>query len=174
MLLRSRAVDQFCNRLVFQVSEMPRPSIGSIVEIPVDGAFAYAQITHRHPKWGFLLRIFDSRLSRRPHSFVETAEATVQFSTFYPVATGERLGLVRVVGKVPVSAKNAEWPVFKAGMRNSATGKIENWWLWDGEREWNVGTLTAAQRKLPYREIVTGDLLHNRIRAGWTDEHESF
>jgi hypothetical protein len=51
-----------------------------------------------------------------------------------------------------------------------STGKVKVWWLWDGEREWQVGELTEEQRGLSFREVWNDTLLIERIESGWTPE----
>ena len=57
-------------------------------------------------------------------------------------------------------------------MVDPQTGKVAIWWLWDGEKEWRVGSLDAKQRKLPIRSVWNDTMLIERIDAGWTAESD--
>jgi hypothetical protein len=70
-------------------------------------------------------------------------------------------------------AKLESFPIFRDGVADPRTGKIVNWWLWDGEREWLVGGLTDEQKKYPIREIVNDTLLMERIESGSTSDDEA-
>ena len=44
------------------------------------------------------------------------------------------------------------------------------WWLWDGEKEWKVGTLSPEMRAFPILGIVNDTALIEMIEAGWKPE----
>ena len=49
-----------------------------------------------------------------------------------------------------------------------ANGHVRVWYLWDGEREWRVDSLTKEQRRLPVHPGIWNDtLLVKRIVEGW-------
>ncbi|WP_176536262.1 hypothetical protein [Rhizobium sp. L9] len=47
------------------------------------------------------------------------------------------------------------------------------WWLWDGEKEWRIGQLSAEQHQLSIRGVWNDTLLVERIEFGWTPEIDS-
>jgi hypothetical protein len=148
-----------------------RPRIGSIIEIRAADGLHYAQVTHNHrdpPVWGWLIRVFAGSHSRRPESFDDIAAGPVQFSAFYQVGSAADAEVINIVGDAPVSSENSRFPVFRDGIENPETGEVSIWYLWDGAHEWRVGSLADEMLEYPFREIVTGDLLHRRIEANWT------
>ncbi|WP_233212723.1 hypothetical protein [Collimonas sp. PA-H2] len=58
---------------------------------------------------------------------------------------------------IPEHSRNT--PVFRAGVVDPATNKVETWWFWDGDKEWKVGAITEEQRKLPIRGSWNDTLL---------------
>ena len=91
-----------------------RTPVGAIIEIPLDSGLAYAQVTHFHKKWGYLLRVFARHFIARPEDFEALVRSEVQFSTFYAAPAAVRLGLVSIAGRANVATQNADLPVFKA------------------------------------------------------------
>ena len=147
-----------------------RPKIGDLVEIRIDKLFAYAQYTHKHKIYGALLRIFDEMYGERPQSFQNLISGKVRFSTFFPLQAALSEGIFEVVGNIPIRKDLREFPVFRSGVTNPETKKVDIWWLWDGEKEWKVGKLDEKQRKFPIRGVWNDTLLIQRIKSGWTPE----
>jgi hypothetical protein len=77
-------------------------------------------------------------------------------------------GLLEVVAHEPVPEEARAFPLFRAPGNRDRTGRVRDWWLWDGEREWRVGELTPEQEELPIREIWTYPALVACIEDGWT------
>jgi hypothetical protein len=63
--------------------------------------------------------------------------------------------------------------VFRAGVVDPAVGKVVDWWLWDGEKEWRVGSISDEQRKLPIRGCWNDTMLIKRIEEGWLPENDA-
>ncbi|HOY60773.1 MAG TPA: hypothetical protein PK640_21840 [Verrucomicrobiota bacterium] len=146
--------------------------IGDIIEIETGQGLAYAQYTHRIPPYGALIRVFAGTHARRP-DVVELAKAPVVFSTFFPLNSALRQRVVRVVGRTDVARTNQVSPVFRDGNPHPVTRKVEEWWLWDGVREWKVGDLSPEQRRLPILGVWDIDMLVARIEDGWRPELDS-
>jgi hypothetical protein len=100
----------------------------------------------------------------------DVALGDVQFLTFFPLQAAVNKDIVAVVGNCPIPTEAAEFPIFRAGVADPKTGKVNVWWLWDGEREWRVGTLTPEQRRLSFRAVWNDTMLIDRIVAGWRPE----
>ena len=148
-----------------------RPKIGDVIEIRTSKGLAYALYTHRHPMMGPLLRVLEGEYAERPPDLSEVVSKGVRFSTFFPLGAAVRRDLVSIAGNVPVPEELKEFPTFRAaGLENPKTGKVDVWWLWDGEREWKVGKLTREQRKLPIQSIVNDTMLIHWIGSGWRPE----
>lgn len=144
---------------------------GDIVEIPTPEGVAYAQVTHVHPEYGPLLRVFPGTFEHRPPDFAAELEgAEPQFSVFFPLQAAVNRHIVSLVANLPVPGGLQAFPTFRAGVVNPASGRVETWWLWDGETEWRVNSLTPEQRRFPVRGIGNDTLLVERILSGWTAE----
>ena len=142
-----------------------RPRIGDIVEIPVDSQFAYCQYTHKHSRYGALIRVFDGVHDKRPGDMLALVAGTVAFSTFFPLGSACNRAIVRVVDNAPIATANAEFPTFKTRSvgANNAFGP---WYLWDGEHEWSKDDLNESELALPNRGVVNDTMLVSWIREG--------
>lgn len=145
-----------------------RIRIGDIIEIPTKEGLAYAQYTHQHRQFGGLIRVFNRILQHRPHDLTELANSPVRFSTFLPVRAATKRGIFKVVGHSVIASANQPFPTFRDGVVDRDTRKVGVWWLWDGQREWKVGTLTPDQKELPIREVLNDTMLISLIETGWT------
>lgn len=149
---------------------MAKLKIGDIVEINTTKGLAYAQYTHRHKQYGALLRVFGSLFEARPSNFTDLISSNPAFMCFFPLAAAVDQGIVSIVCNLSLPSNAQEFPIFRAGVIDPATRKVGVWWLWDGEREWRIGELTAEQRSLSIRGVWNDTLLIERIEAGWTPE----
>jgi hypothetical protein len=147
-----------------------RPQIGDVIEIPTSKGLAYAQYTHQHPTHGGLIRVFDILFESRPNGFSELVNGAVRFSTFFPVAAAIKRGIFKVVGHENVIPQNQAFPIFRNGVGDPQTKKVAVWWFWDGQKDWKVGEITPAQRKMPIVGVWNDTLLVERIERGWTPE----
>lgn len=146
---------------------------GDVLELPVPGGFAYLQYTHKDRLFGTLVRVLPGIFPERPGSFDRLVASPERFATFFPSSAALARGLVTVVGRAGIPEIAQQFPRFKvAGDRDPVTGRVLNWWLWDGEREWPVQELTPEERRLPLRATVNDTLLIQRIISGWSPEDE--
>ena len=148
-----------------------RATIGDIIEIPGPYGLAYAQYTHEHtspPKLGSLLRMLPGTYESRPANLLDLVYGCERFYAFYPLSYMLKEGAVRIVAHAPVPEHAREFPLFRAaGNIDEGTGRVVDWWLWDGQREWRIGELTPELLRLPIRSIVSHELLVERIASGW-------
>lgn len=150
---------------------MKRVKIGDIVEIPTKKGLSYAQFTHKHVQYGALLRIFGEHHASRPIKFDAIVRSRPAFMIFFPLGAAVNRGILSVAANVAVPPHAQPFPTFRcAGLQDPVTGKVDAWWLWDGEKEWRVGELTKEQRSLSIRGVCNDTLLIERIDAGWTPE----
>lgn len=152
-----------------------RPQIGDIVEIKTPKGLAYAQYTHKHdepPKYGALIRVLPGLYKSRPSEFSELVQQTERFFVFFPLGAAVARGIVTIVAHEEVPKRCRPFPLFRDGVKNPATGRVETWWLWDGEREWKVGDLKPEQYNLPIRAVWNDTLLIQRIVEGWSPVDE--
>ena len=82
-------------------------------------------------------------------------------------------GIFKVVAHHDIAAQNRPFPIFRNGIADPKTKKVAVWWFWDGEKEWEVGKITAEQRKLPLLEGWNDAMLVLRIEEGWRPETDS-
>lgn len=151
---------------------MTRPKIGDLVEIKTAKGFSYALYTHKHGQYGVLLRIFTKQYGERPKDLSTVVKDSVQFSCFFPLGAAARQKIVECVANVGVPEYLRPFPTFRSGMVDSRVGKVIHWWLWDGEKEWQVGELSQEQRRLPIRGIWNDTLLIERIEEGYRAESD--
>jgi hypothetical protein len=149
-----------------------KAKIGDIIEIPISDGLVYAHYTHQHSPFGGLIRVFDPVFNSPVTDLDKLVEEPVRFSTFLPVQAFVKRGIFKVIGNREPSAKNRIFPIFRDGIADPNTKRVATWWLWDGEKEWKVGTLTPEQRKYPLRAVWNDTMLVNRIEQGWTPEKD--
>jgi hypothetical protein len=144
-----------------------RVRIGDIVQILTSGGVAYAQLTHVHGEYGYLLRVFEGTYEKIPKDWSEVVTRPVQFSAFFPLQSAVNQSLLSVVGSCPVPESLAEFPVFRS-RSGGAGGSI---WLWDGISSKMLDrALTDEEYRLPVRGIISAPLLVERIAAGYRPE----
>ena len=149
-----------------------RPKIGDVIEIQTPKGFAYAQYTYKHdapPKYGALIRVLPGLYQERPDDFKKIVELESQFITFFPLGSACNRGIVQIVGNEDIPDSEKLFPTFRSGTPNRE-GKVETWWLWDGEKEWKVGKLAPGMEKYPIRGVWNDALLIQRIVEGWSHE----
>ena len=143
--------------------------IGAVVGIPVTKGNRFAVYSHEHKKMGSLIHVFSEIASGHPDNFDIITTSRVLFSCFVPLGAIIEQGILSIVTVLPnVPSALRPFPVFRTGVVDRNTGKVSNWWLWDGEKEWMVGKINSAQRKLPIRGIWNDTLLKERAESGWT------
>jgi len=98
---------------------------------------------------------------------------SARFSTFFPLQAAATKGVAIIVANEPVPIEAQSFPVFRAGVQDPVTGRVDVWRLLDGEREWRVGRLSEDQRRLPIRGIWNDTLLIERIVSDWTPETDT-
>lgn len=151
---------------------MRKLKIGDIIEIKTNIGLVYAQYTHEHVEYGSLIRVFDCRFEERPTCFKSVVTIPVQITTFILLRAALRQKIFEVVENEEVVGDLQKFPVFRSGLANPSTMKIEVLWLWDGEKTERIGDLTEEQKSFPMRGIWNDTLLIARIERGWKVEDE--
>jgi hypothetical protein len=147
--------------------------LGDVAEVPTSKGLAYVQYTHHHPDIGQLVRVLPGIRAGRPDltAFRALVEGPTLYHTFFMLDGELEMGGVVPVGSFSIPPHARDFPVFRAGLPDRTTRKIEHWVFWDGERQWGVGQLTTEQRRMPIRMVIpTADALAKRIADGWTPE----
>lgn len=144
---------------------------GDVVEVAIRDGFAYALYTHKHAVYGAMLRISATTFpDKREYGFGLLFDDEVQFSCFFPLAAAGKRSFVRIVGNIEVPPELGAFPMFRTGIPDPKTGRVGDWWLWDGEDEWKVGAITDEQRKYPIRGVWNDTMLIERIESRWTPQ----
>ncbi|MBL8578683.1 MAG: hypothetical protein JNK47_15775 [Mesorhizobium sp.] len=151
-----------------------RVRIGDIMQMLSSEGVSYAQITHKHPDFGFLIRVMPGAYDRMPENLSVVVDQEPQFSTFLAVQSAVNAQVFAIVGNVPVAARNERFPIFRVTIYGK-DGAVGPWWLWDGQQEVRLErALTDAERKYPIRSIISAPLLLKRIETGYRAEDHDF
>ncbi|PDT18607.1 hypothetical protein CO670_00480 [Rhizobium sp. J15] len=147
-----------------------RTKIGDVVQILTSKGVSYAQVTHKHVRYGHLLRVFDGFYADSLDNFSEVVASPVLFSTFFPVQKAVDEGLVANVGNSSVTDANSVFPIFRTSARDRG-GRRGPWWLWNGETEMMLSRgLSDQEKRYPVHGIISAPLLVERIEKGYRAE----
>lgn len=151
---------------------MPPPKIGDVVEIATPNGFGYVQYTHFDPAYLDLVRVLDGTFGERPDADVlaKLTAGPTAFHAFVLLQHAVKHGEATVVGSYPIPSHARKLPVFRDGLPNPRTRKVEDWVLWDGQRRWPVGAISDEQRKLPLLVVLPVSTLGPQIAEGWRPE----
>lgn len=145
-----------------------RARVGDVVELPTPSGLAYAQCTHTLREWGALLAVLWGRHATRPVELGTVVTTPIQFQTFFPLTQAINRKIFHVVANVPVPSDRQVLPTFRAAGFIDRTGRVHDWWLWNGEFTRQVRTLTDDQRRLPILGVINDTLLLEYLDQGWT------
>jgi hypothetical protein len=143
-----------------------KPNLGDIVQIRTSKGYAYAQLTHKHHMFGYLLRILPGFFAEPVTDFAPLVMEPELYHAFVFKDDLFQPPVAMIVGNAPVPERSRALPLFRNGIRNPATGRVDDWWLWDGRKEWRIGELREDQRTLSLLEILNSDILRKRIENG--------
>lgn len=146
--------------------------LGDVFAIRTSSGEAYLQYVKQIAPMGSLIRVIPGVFTDLPINFESLVAKESNFWIFFPVRNAFSRGIVRKVGSHAIPDHSKSIPVFRAGVVDPAVGKVADWWLWDGEREWHVGSITDEQRKLPIRGSWNDIMLIKRIEEGWLPEND--
>ena len=147
--------------------------IGDVIEIDTRQGLAYAHYSHKNKKWGDLLRVFNRRYSERPADFTSAMSSDPSFLVFFPLGGMINRGIVSIAGHVPLTVDAQVFPRFREGIPSADTGKVETWWIWDGERSHRVGNLTDEIRALSPLGVCNDTYLIAKILKDYTPETDT-
>lgn len=103
--------------------------LGNILQVLTSQGVAYAQVTHKHPEFDFLIRVFSGFYNKQPKVFSTLIEGKPQFSAFFVAQSAVNQGLLSVVENISVPERLKIFPTFRS--RNGGAGG--SLWLWDGK-----------------------------------------
>ena len=145
---------------------------GDVIEVPTARGLAYVQYTHKKPAWGVLIRVLPGFYVTRPSDFERVVAQKERFFVFFPLQQAVSRGIFKVVAHASVPKDAQSFPVLRGDGFTDREGRVHNWWIWDGQREWRVDSLTDEQRRLSPREVWNDTLLIQRIEEEWVPEQE--
>ena len=150
----------------------PPPKIGDVVEIATPSGFGYVQYTHFDPTYLDLVRVLEGTFGVRPDADIlaKLTAGPTAFHAFVILDHAVKLGEATVVGSYPIPSHARKFPVFRDGLPNPRTRKVDDWVLLDGKRRWPVGAITDEQRKLPLLHVLPVSTLGLHIAEGWRPE----
>lgn len=143
---------------------------GDVFSIEVEGGAGYFQFVLKHELMGELIRVFPGAHASPPGDFDALVSQLTNFWIFFPVAAALRRKIVKKEGNYPIPSHSQELPLFRTGTVNQQTKRVDDWWLWDGNESWRVGSISDGQRRLPIRGSWNDTLLKERIAKGWLPE----
>ncbi|WP_321867675.1 hypothetical protein [Paraburkholderia tropica] len=145
---------------------------GDVFGIRTSGGEAYFQYVKKVAPMGSLIRVLPGVFADAPADLESLVAIETNFWIFFPVGAAFFRGIVRKVGRYAIPDHSESVPVFRAGVVDPAVGKVVDWWFWDGETEWRVGSITDEQRRLPIRGSCNDTMLIKRIEERWLPEHD--
>ena len=148
---------------------MAKSKIGDLVEIRTALGISYAQYTHEDDQHGSLVHVFDRTYIEQPVDLSEIFDNLAGFSVFFTLDEALKTKSFSIVGNVLIPEEIRGFPLFRCG-GIGVSGKVKTWWLWDGENQVRIGTLTEAQKSLPVRQIWNIALMIERIECRWVWE----
>jgi hypothetical protein len=162
------------------LEEMPlvnrkRPQTGDVVEIETPEGLAYAQYTYNYkdpPVWGALIRLLPGLFESRPADFSELVREKERFFVFFPLGAACNRGIVTIVAheEIPEWARGV--PLMRAAGWRDESGRVLDWWLWDGKEDRHIDKVPKKYRDLSLRELWNDALLIERIASGWRPADE--
>ena len=146
---------------------------GDIVEIPFGKKFAYGQYIHDTDGYGEVLGVFNLKCDQngRPDTR-EILQSGDNFICLLPLKAIVRKKIFTILANSPILKQWEKFPVFRNGIINPETGKVDTWWLWDGVTEWEVGKLKKKYYSFPLHEVINDTMLIERLCSGWKPEDE--
>jgi hypothetical protein len=148
-----------------------RPKIGDVVRVATSTGVAFVQYTHRHPRFGELVRVIGPGDATDDPD--EIAGRSTQFATFFPLGAACRGGVASIVGPGSIPKAFQAFPWFRQALRLDPCAPTPcNWRIWNGVEEQVVATLNDEQRRYPIREIISDALVVKRALSGWTADQE--
>lgn len=149
-----------------------KAKFGDIIGIKTPKGFAYLQYTHKDPEYGDLLRVLPGVFDGEPDSLESLSNLKELYFVFFPLSFALSKELVSVVGYAAIPEWAVEKPFLRRAGGRAPTGKVLNWWLNDGRREWKVDKLSEEQKNWSLAAIWNDTLLIQRICEGWMPSKE--
>lgn len=148
--------------------------LGDIVEVPLTRGFAYVQYVYCDKKsHGDLVRVFPGKFNKRAKSLDDVVSQQDLYCCFFPVTKAVQLELVEVVGSADIPRRYRKLPASKVYFENIETGE-KTWFIFDGKgQRRKTERLSTEEKKYPMRQVLSIQVLVERIENDWLPEHEA-
>lgn len=148
-----------------------RPTPGDVYEVKTPKGLGYFQYVCTNREMGELIRVLPGTHHQQSHDFFNVASQEELCFVYFPLAAAVRRNLVRHAGHAALPPHAREHPEMRAPGFIDSSGRVHNWFFWDGERwKGRVDKLTPAQARLSIAEVWNDTLLAERIAANWRPE----
>lgn len=131
--------------------------IGNILAFSEPRAPAILYHTHENPLMGSLVRVFCSE-TFDTEAIDQALARSPDFQCFFPVSASLGGRRLRVLETRRPQGRWARFPMFKAEGLGG-----DNWWLWDGDREWPYEGNREVIADYPERESVNETMMLSLI-----------
>jgi hypothetical protein len=148
------------------------PRLGNIFELKTPKGFAYFQNTYKDDKFGHLIRILPGLYDTRPTSFSGLNQSKELYFIFFPLGAAVSRELVKYVADEPIPAWAQKPPIMRRAGGRSREGKVQNWFIPDGNGEKLVVKLNDEQKHFSLAQIWNDTMLIERICSGWLPEND--
>ncbi|MGS0648647.1 hypothetical protein ACU81Q_13575 [Komagataeibacter melomenusus] len=145
--------------------------VGDVFYINTTKGRGYFQYVKHYPRFSYLIRVFEGIYPDEDQNIAGIVHSPVAFLIFFPLGAADRRKLVHKCGHVPLDEEGQKIPVFRNGVPDPQTNRVEVWCFSDEEKEWFVENITDEQRKLPLKIIANAASLIYKIDNGWRPEN---
>lgn len=140
---------------------------GDIVEIKTDAGYAYVQLTHLHPSYPPVIRLFDGLHDApvaEPGTLAQFRTTAVQ--AMIPLeGVLKRLALDhRVVANVHSPDMDKGFPTFRMPIRDKA-GNVVYWWFWDGQGLTYAAEDEERLEAFPLRDVMSSSAFAGALKS---------
>lgn len=91
-----------------------RIKLGDLFEFEHGRGVSYGQVTHTHPDYRWVLRIFEGVHKKRPKEFGQILEDEVLFSTPFLINLALKKNGISKIGNFPIATKLQDFPRLKS------------------------------------------------------------
>lgn len=122
--------------------------IGNVFQILTSQGVCYGLVTHKHPKYQYVISLSGKFFDKPPEDFTFLAQEEPEFVTTFLISHAVKQGLFSVVSNVAIPENLRKFPIFRAS--NNVNADPPLWFFLDGEKEWSVKrTLTPEEKTFP-------------------------
>jgi hypothetical protein len=147
-----------------------RIKIGDVFQIVTINGIAYAQVTHKHERYGYLVRVFAGFHDKQVSDFAKVVSEKPLFSAFFLIQAAVNQGFFTVIANCDVSDANKIFPHFRSTSYGK-NGERGDWWIWNGTVDVRLfRPLTDEEKKYSIHSIISAPLLIERTQNQYRAE----